>query len=213
MKNMIKAALITVSPFVLTACNSSSGSSTTTTAAPVMQMVATPNNVAPSVAGVTATQIQTAANGGLDATGQSGPFPLTISGGDGFQANPVEDASFATLINSVRSASGAAPVTYNAQLNTAAQSHSNDMLAQGYFSHTGANGSTIGQRATAAGYNWTAIGENIAQGQANENLAMNGWISSPGHQANNVGTQFKEFGLGRAGSGAATRWTLVLGSQ
>lgn len=108
---------------------------------------------------------------------------------------------------------GEAPVTYNAQLNAAAQAHSDDMLAQDYFSHTGADESTIGTRATAAGYNWTAIGENIAQGQGNENLAMNGWISSPGHQRNNVSPDFKEFGLGRAGSGGNTRWTLMLGAQ
>ncbi|WP_293449705.1 CAP domain-containing protein, partial [Planktotalea sp.] len=88
-----------------------------------------------------------------------------------------------------------------------------DMLAQNYFSHDGKDGSTIGSCATAAGYNWTSIGENIAQGQANENLAMNGWVSSPGHQRNNVDPDFKEFGLGRTGSGANTRWTLVLGAQ
>lgn len=202
LKKPFIAVAVLVSASFLSACNST----TPVVAAP-------PPGKVPTVAGVTASQILAIANGGLDATGQSGPFPTTISGGDGFQANPVEDASFAMLINSVRAASNAAPVTYNAQLNSAAQSHSDDMLAQNYFSHDGKDGSTIGSRATAAGYNWTSIGENIAQGQANENLAMNGWVSSPCHQRNNVDPDFKEFGLGRAGSGANTRWTLVLGAQ
>ena len=169
--------------------------------------------IAETVAGVTASQILAVAGGGLNAAGDSGPFPSTIAVGDGFQANPVEDAFFETLINGMLSALGVTPVTYNAHLNAAAQAHSDDMLAQYYFSHTGKDSSTIGTRATAAGYNWTAIGENIAQGQENENLAMNGWISSPGYQRNNIDPDFDEFGLGRAGTGSATRWTLMLGSQ
>lgn len=206
MKKSIAVALIALSPFLLAACNSETE-----------DMDPTPppaeETIAETVAGVTASQILAVAGGGLNAAGDSGPFPLTISGGDGFQANPVEDASFATLINGVRTALGVTPVTYNAQLNAAAQAHSDDMLAQDYFSHTGEDGSTIGTRATAAGYNWKSISENIAQGQENENLAMNGWISSPGHQRNNVDPDFDEFGLGRAGTGSATRWTLMLGSQ
>lgn len=80
----------------------------------------------------------------------------------------------ALLIGPDRTATGRTALTYNAQLDAAAQSHSNDMVANGYFSHTGQNGSTIASRARAAGYNFTTIGENIAQGQTNENLAMNG---------------------------------------
>ncbi len=207
MKNLIKAALITGSPFLLAACNTST--ETVTTSA----MVTSSTSIAPTVSGVTATQVQAVASGGVNAFGNSGPFPLTISGGDGFQANPVQDASFSTLINGVRTVLGVSPVTYNAQLEAAAQAHSDDMLANDYFSHDGLDGSTIGSRATAAGYNWKAIGENIAQGQDNENLAMNAWISSPGHQRNNVHPDFNEFGLGRAGSGSATRWTLMLGAR
>jgi len=223
LKTLLKTTLVLAAPLLLGACNTSTTSTTPTTptaggtgvtaVTPTTTMVTGGSNVAPTVAGVSATQILAVAAGGLDASGRGGPFPATISGGDGFQANTTNDASFGTLINSVRAAAGAAPVTYNAQLDAAAQAHSDDMLAQDYFSHTGANGSSIGDRATAAGYNWRAIGENIAQGQGNENLAMNGWISSPGHQANNVRTSFKEFGLGRAGTGSATRWTLVLGAQ
>ena len=206
MYNSLKYSALFVSALAISGCQST-GSQTAQTPA---TMVATQGTVFP---GVTAASIQAVATGGVDWSGQGGPFPTTISGGDGFQANPTNDASFGTLINAVRTAVGVAPLTYNAQLDAAAQAHSNDMVANNYFSHTGQNGSTIATRATAAGYNWTNIGENIAQGQQNENLAMNGWISSPGHQANNVGAQFKEFGLGRAGTGANTTWTLMLGSR
>ncbi|MGB0855375.1 MAG: CAP domain-containing protein [Pikeienuella sp.] len=187
---LTKVVILAASPLLLAACNASSGSNTGATAATPATTVAT----------------QSTGTG----TSSPGPFPPTITGGDGFQANPVNDASFSTLINSVRTTAGTTPVTYNAKLDIAAQGHANDMLANNYFSHTGLNGSTPGSRVTAAGYNWSHVGENIARGQQNENQAMNGWVGSPSHQANNVNPNFKEFGLGRAGSGASTHWVLIL---
>ncbi len=206
LKPFKKSFLLALPAVLLGACNSTT---------PVAPVVATPtlSMAATSVASVTATDILNIANGPVDWTGQNGPFPTTISGGDGFQANPTADASFGTLINAVRTAAGTTPLTYNAQLDAAAQAHSEDMVANGYLAHVGLNGSTIASRARAAGYNFIAIGENIARGQANENLAMNGWISSPGHQENNVRPVFEEFGLGRAGTGLNTTWTLMLGVQ
>ena len=207
-KNLIKSAIILSLPLTIAGCNATTGGGTS-----AATMVATQGSIAQNVTSVTSAQILAVANGPIDWSGQGGPFPTTISGGDGFQADPTNDASFGVLINAVRSASGAPALTYNAQLDAAAQAHSQDMVANNYFSHTGRNGSTIRDRAVAAGYAPVWIGENIAQGQANENLAMNGWISSPGHQENNVRPQFREFGLGRAGTGSNTTWTLMFGSQ
>lgn len=209
-KSILNFSLVAAAPFFLAACNATTPTVVVPPPVPPPAMLAM---AATTVAGVTSADILAVANGPVDWSGKNGPFPTTIAGGDGFQANPTNDASFGTLINSVRTAAGTTPLTYNANLDAAAQAHSNDMVANNYFSHTGQNGSTIGSRARAAGYNWTAIGENIAQGQSNENLAINGWISSPGHQANNVNPAFKEFGLGRAGSGSNTTWTLLFGAQ
>lgn len=136
-------------------------------------------------------------------------FPETITGGDGFQAIPRRDASFATLINAVRSEAGTTPLSYNGQLNSAAQKHARDMFENDYFSHTGRDGSTVKTRVEAEGYSVLHVGENIAQGQKNENAAINSWIKSAPHQANNINPDFEEFGLGRAGSGSETRWVLV----
>ncbi|MDP5362914.1 MAG: CAP domain-containing protein, partial [Paracoccaceae bacterium] len=59
------------------------------------------------------------------------------------------DRSFASMLNSVRSVNGAAPVTYDSRLGVAAQRHADDMLAENFFSHTGSDGSTVGTRVTA----------------------------------------------------------------
>ncbi len=127
--------------------------------------------------------------------------------------NSVADASFATILNGVRSTAGVAPLTYNAQLDEAAQSHSTDMLVNNYFSHTGLNGSTVEDRIRATGYVPTSFGENIAQGQRDETEVLTAWQNSQGHRENNERAIFTEFGLGVAGTGSQTTWTLVFGSQ
>jgi uncharacterized protein YkwD len=127
--------------------------------------------------------------------------------------NASRDVSFASLLNNVRIENGAGKVTYNARLDAAAQSHSDDMLANNYFSHTGLNGSTAADRARAAGYDFRALGENIASGYQSESGVMRGWTRSPGHHANNINPAFKEFGLGYSAEGTDTRWVLMLGAQ
>lgn len=127
--------------------------------------------------------------------------------------NPANNTSFATLLNNVRLSNGSGPVTYDARLGRAAELHAQDMVANDYFSHTGQNGSTAGDRISAQGYQWRTYGENIAQGQATQQEAMDGWTNSPGHHANNINPAFENFGLGRAGDGADQRWVLVLGAE
>ena len=125
-------------------------------------------------------------------------------------APTASDVSFANLLNDVRFTNGVNSVTFNARLTFAAQSHADDMRAQNYFSHTGLDGSSAGDRITAAGYLWKTYGENIAQGQTSQSQVMTAWTNSSAHHANNISSSFDEFGLGRAGSGSSTRWVLVL---
>ena len=160
------------------------------------------------------TPVFLAACGGSGSTGQmvTGMPNPDISPG-GYQIDPTMDASFGTLINGVRATNGVGALAYNAQLDQAAQGHAEDMLANGYFSHTGQNGSTVGTRVAATGYVATAVGENIARGQTSEQQVLNDWVGSPLHQANNVNAVFNEFGLGQSGSGSNAHWVLVFGAQ
>jgi len=125
----------------------------------------------------------------------------------------VGDITFGDLLNDVRAQNGADPVTYNARLDQAAQLHAQDMLANDYFSHTGLNGSTVGTRVQAQGYNFARVGENIASGYRSEQTVLGGWVASEGHQRNNVDPNFEEFGLGYVRDGNDTRWVLVLGTE
>jgi uncharacterized protein YkwD len=140
---------------------------------------------------------------------------------------PVEDddsisaykASIVQLINSYRTAgcncgsegyfAPAPPVTWNDILENAAKAHSSDMSTNKFFSHTGSDGSTLGERIKRLGYNWTSCAENIAMGYKNDEQVFNGWINSPGHCRNIMLPDIKEIGLARVGD----YWTLLFGAR
>ncbi len=91
-----------------------------------------------------------------------------------------------------------APLSWSNKLETAAAAHSLDMVQKHYFSHTGADGSNPGERIEHTGYAWRTYGENIAEGYANEQEAINGWLGSPPHCKNIMSKDFTEMGVGRA---------------
>jgi uncharacterized protein YkwD len=100
-------------------------------------------------------------------------------------------------------------VTWNDLLAKAAYDHSKDMYTNNYFSHTGKNGSSAGDRIKAAGYNWLSYGENIANGYTSEQSVMNAWLASEGHCKNIMSASVKEMGAGREGN----YWTQVFGKK
>ena len=113
------------------------------------------------------------------------------------------------IINDIRKDKRRNPVRYSSQLENVAAAHASDMANKGYFSHTGANGSSIGTRTTAQGYKWCFVAENIAQGQRNLTDVMAAWTSSKGHYKNMTHKKAREFGLARADNNT---WVMVLAS-
>ena len=130
----------------------------------------------------------------------------------------VNKATLLQLVNDVRSKGctcgttvmpAVSTVVWNDQLAKAAYDHSVDMNTQDYFSHTGLDGSSPGQRITAAGYHWSSYGENIAEGYSTEQIVMNAWLGSEGHCKNIMDGGFKDMGVGREGN----YWTQDFGSK
>ncbi len=112
----------------------------------------------------------------------------------------------------------AAPaLAWNDALTQASLVHSDDMVARNFFSHTGSDGSSAGQRATAAGYVWSTWGENIAAGQSGVDSVMAAWLASPGHCANLMNARFRDIGLacvsGTASNSYRSYWTMTLGAS
>jgi len=111
------------------------------------------------------------------------------------------------LVNEARSDAGLNTLVLNNALNDAAYKHSLDMNTNDFFSHTGSNGSTFGERATDAEYAGFAVGENIAHGQTTAQSAFNSWMNSSGHKANILNKNATEMGLGVSN----TYWTQIFG--
>ncbi|QOV33825.1 sigma-70 family RNA polymerase sigma factor [Streptomyces ferrugineus] len=122
-------------------------------------------------------------------------------------------AQVVALVNKERSAAGCGPLEEDALLNKAAQGHSDDMAARGFFDHTNPDGADPGQRITAAGYRWSTFGENIAQGQQTPEAVMESWMNSPGHRANILNCSFKDIGVGINKSSGGPWWTQNFGAK
>ncbi|WP_129311067.1 sigma-70 family RNA polymerase sigma factor [Streptomyces sp. L2] len=117
------------------------------------------------------------------------------------------------LVNKERATAGCGPVTENAQLEKAAQGHSDDMAARNFFDHTNPDGADPGQRITAAGYRWSTYGENIAMGQQTPQAVMDAWMNSPGHRANILNCSFKDIGVGVHRGSGGPWWTQDFGAK
>ena len=102
------------------------------------------------------------------------------------------------LVNVERAAQGLHPLSADHNLATAARNHSEDMGLQGYFSHTSLDGRTVPDRIKAAGYSYNTYGENIAGGQPTPEDVIDAWMSSSGHRANILNSNFCDIGVGYA---------------
>lgn len=112
-----------------------------------------------------------------------------------------EEAQIIALINAERAKQGLGALSYNAALATAAQRHASDLAAQNYFSHTGKNGSTVGDRVRAAGYGYCFVSENLSGGYPTAQRAVIGWMELKGHRANILSPKARDIGIGIAPGG------------
>jgi uncharacterized protein YkwD len=97
----------------------------------------------------------------------------------------------------------------------AAYLHSSDMAVNQFFSHTGSDGSSPGDRITREGYAWRTYGENIAVGYPTVSAVLQGWLGSDGHCRNIMNPAFREIGAAYAegpypGNPSAPYWTFDL---
>lgn len=100
------------------------------------------------------------------------------------------------LTNIERSKLGLSPLTLNTQLLNAAENHTQNMALQDFFSHTGKDGSSLGSRISATGYQFSAAAENIAAGSSTPEQVVSSWMNSSGHRANILNPNLKEIGIG-----------------
>ncbi len=120
------------------------------------------------------------------------------------------------LANNERTKAGLNPVMLATELIQSAQSHTDDMAKNNYFSHTGLDGSTPPERAVGFGYNSYAY-ENLAAGYATPEEVVKGWMNSTkGHRENILNPTHTEVGIGFSTSKTSqysTYWAIIYGNR
>ena len=109
----------------------------------------------------------------------------------------------------------ATPLAWNATLASTAELYSRDMANHNFFDHQDRDGRMPGDRAELAGYVGQQIGENIAAGHDSVSKVLDGWLASPGHCANLMNPEYREFGAAYAvdaRSDAGIYWTAMFGA-
>ena len=91
---------------------------------------------------------------------------------------------------------GLPPLQENSDLNAAALLKVQDMMEGQYFAHVSLSGEGVSDLAKAVGYEFIAIGENLAMGNFKEDQTLvQGWMDSPGHRENILSSQYQEIGV------------------
>jgi uncharacterized protein YkwD len=105
-------------------------------------------------------------------------------------------------------------LSWNALLANAAMAHSNDMASHNFVSHTGSDGSAVGDRAAAQGYTSGGVGENLGGGHKSTSHLMQELLASPAHCANLMRPSYTDFGAACVRNDATVykqHWTQVFG--
>lgn len=140
----------------------------------------------------------------VDATPAPGaPAPQPPPPAPAAPTNPAY-AAIATQIvghtNEARVKEGRPALAVNARLMQAAQIQAEQMARAGKMAHSfpDAEYPTLRDRMAAAGYEWSAMAENVAIDYRDAAGAVTGWMRSPGHRANILNATYTEIGAGYA---------------
>lgn len=111
-------------------------------------------------------------------------------------------------VNGERSKNGLAPLTIDPLLQKGAMLKAKDMRDRHYFGHQSPTYGSPFDMMKSLGIRYSYAGENIAAGQATAREVMKAWMSSPGHRANILNSQYTKIGIGYVtGGDYGTYWT------
>ena len=103
----------------------------------------------------------------------------------------------------------ATPVIWNNKLESSASSHANEMQKYNFLDHFSKDGKDIGARTRGHGYDWSAIGENVAKGQNSVSQVVEDWKVSTTHCVVIMNPLFRELGAANNGD----YWVLHMGAH
>ena len=151
------------------------------------------------------------------ATGQTRPasakfVPRTVRDQPAAEFDP--DAACEQVVrahNRLRAEHKLPSLAISDKLTAAAERHAKDMAAHEKMAHKGSDGSSPIDRIKATGYDYRRAGENIAASRFNTERLMKGWVDSPHHKKNILGS-FSQIGVACAtGESGKRYWCVTFG--
>lgn len=98
--------------------------------------------------------------------------------------------------NTERKNNGLLALRENDSLDEIARLRLQDMFARQYFAHVAPDGTDVTTVTKQVGYDYLAIGENLALGNfADDKDLVEAWMNSPGHRANILNEKYEEIGV------------------
>lgn len=117
------------------------------------------------------------------------------------KAFPKDEKAIFDLVNEERAKEKLPQLKLNAKLVETARKHAENMAKQEKMAHK-LDGKTVGARATDAGYDYTVIGENLAQASGGDPTEPptpeeihKSWMASKGHRVNILQAKYRETGV------------------
>ncbi len=104
-------------------------------------------------------------------------------------------------LNTIRRQHGLVPLHLNVRLTEAAEQHSREMGADGYFEHESVDGTAfwkrIGRWYASGGYGYWSVGENLLWSSpgVDPKGALELWMNSPEHRENILTARWREIGV------------------
>ncbi len=104
-------------------------------------------------------------------------------------------------VNEIRVEHDLEPLEYHERLTVAARDYSDKMVRFNFFSHTGAFGSKLDDRAKDHGLKFRSIGENLHSSRGYDDpvsVALKDWMKSKGHRESILNDRYTHTGVGVA---------------
>jgi uncharacterized protein YkwD len=145
--------------------------------------------------------------------------PGAVFAWDANSYSSADEQLLITLTNQARAAAGLPALREDASLTDMARWRSKDMIDRNYFSHTiPPDGKKVFDYLTASGYCYTVAGENIGTNNFPDDIAtetiQQGFMDSPGHRANILGSGWTVLGIGAyKGADGKHMWTVLFAAK
>ena len=137
------------------------------------------------------------------------PSPGHASGSPSRAVTAAFDLGILSQLNQVRVSHGLKPLTLSPSLSAAAMAHTRDMVANGYFAHSSADGEPFWKRIASfypdVNYSYWSVGENLFWdiGVATPGAGIKAWMASPEHRATILDPRWTQIGIAAVSTVAA----------